>query len=175
MVGCAVYYVIAAQPSEGLPPVALAGAGLVLGGVVLGLVGLTHIVPFTATFTTVALLGGAAPWWLPLLIVGVLATALAYAASITASEMLGSRLASFAGLLEVVAATVYAWLLLGEDLTLPKLSGGVLILAGIAFVRSDSSATEPALGHAPGKSKSKSKSKAKAKSKSKSSFAQLPN
>jgi drug/metabolite transporter (DMT)-like permease len=165
MVGCAVYYVIAAQPSEGLPPVALAAAGLVLGGVVLGLVGLTRIVPFTATFTTVHLFGGAAPWWLPLLIVGVLATALAYAASITASEMLGSRLASFAGLLEVVAATVYAWLLLGEDLTLPKLGGGVLILAGIAFVRSDSSATEPTLGHSHGPSTGPSTSE----------FAQLPN
>jgi drug/metabolite transporter (DMT)-like permease len=51
--------------------------------------------------------------------------------------MLGSRLASFAGLLEVVAAALYAWILLGEDLTLPQLVGGILILAGIAFVRSE--------------------------------------
>lgn len=137
MVGCAIYYVIAAAPSDGLPPVALAAAGLVIGGVVLGLVGLAHLVPFTATFDTVHLFGGEAPWWVPLVIVGVVATAFAYAASITASEMLGSRLASFAGLLEVVAATVYAWLLLGESLTVPKLIGGALILAGIAFVRSD--------------------------------------
>lgn len=148
MVGCAVYYVIAAQPSDGLPPVALAAAGLVIGGVVLGAVGLTRLVPFTATFATVPLFGGDAPWWLPLLIVGVLATALAYAASITASEMLGSRLASFVGLLEVVAATIYAWLLLGESLTLPKLIGGVLILAGIAFVRSDNSPADSSLSDA---------------------------
>jgi drug/metabolite transporter (DMT)-like permease len=137
MVGCAIYYVIAAKPSDGLPPVALAAAGLVLGGIALGLVGLTGLVPFTATFGTVQLLGTATPWFFPLLIVGVLATALAYAASITASEMLGSRLASFAGLLEVVAAALYAWLLLGEGLSIPQLIGGVLILAGIAFVRSE--------------------------------------
>jgi drug/metabolite transporter (DMT)-like permease len=116
-------------------------------------VGLTGIVPFTATFGTVHVFGGEKPWWIPLLIVGVLATAFAYVASITASEMLGSRLASFAGLLEVVAATFYAWLLLGEELTIPKIIGGVLILAGIAFVRSDNSSTDPALarrrGHAP--------------------------
>jgi len=56
--------------------------------------------------------------------------------------MLGSRLASFAGLLEVVAAALYAWLLLGEALTLLQLLGGALILVGIGLVRSDTSATE---------------------------------
>ena len=49
----------------------------------------------------------------------------------------GSRIASFAGLLEVVAATFYAWLLLGEQLTLPQFIGGALILVGIGFVRSE--------------------------------------
>jgi len=65
------------------------------------------------------------------------ATAIAYAASITATELLGSRLASFTGLLEVVAATFYAWLLLGEALSPLQLLGGVLILGGIALVRAD--------------------------------------
>ncbi len=137
MVGCAVYYVVAARPSDGLPPVALAASGLLIGGVVLGLVGLTHVVPFTASFAGTHLFGTTVPWFVPLLIVGVIATAIAYAASITASEMLGSRLASFMGLLEVVVATLYAWILLGEDLTIPQLIGGLLILVGIAFVRSE--------------------------------------
>ena len=137
MVGCAGYYVIAARPNDGLPPVALAGFGLLIGGAVLALVGATRLVPFTATFGTVHMFGNEVAWWIPLLIVGVVATAIAYAASITASEMLGSRLASFAGLLEVVAATFYAWLLLGERLTIPQLIGGVLILVGIGFVRSE--------------------------------------
>jgi len=136
-VGCAIYYVIAAKPSDGVPPVALAGFGLMVGGIALGLVGLTGLVPFTATFGTIDLLGSPAPWWVPLLIVGVVATAFAYFASITASGMLGSRLASFAGLLEVIAAAVYAWILLGEGMTLLQLLGGGLILVGIAFVRSE--------------------------------------
>ncbi|RNE67037.1 EamA family transporter [Cryobacterium tepidiphilum] len=148
MVGCAIYYLVAARPSDGLPPVALAAFGLLIGGVVLGLVGLTGLVPFTATFREVQLFGGPVPWWIPLLVVGVVATAIAYATSITASEMLGSRLASFAGLLEVVAATFYAWLLLGEELTIPQLIGGVLILAGIAFVRSERA--EAAIALEPG-------------------------
>ncbi len=136
-VGCAIYYVVAARPSDGLPPVALAACGLVLGGLVLGMAGVSGIVPFTATFGAVHLLGTTVAWWFPLLVVGVLATAVAYATSITATEMLGSRLASFAGLLEVVAAALYAWILLGESLSALQLIGGVLILVGIGFVRAE--------------------------------------
>jgi drug/metabolite transporter (DMT)-like permease len=140
MVGCAVYYVIAAQPSDGLPPVALAGVGLLIGGIVLGAVGMTGLLPFHVRMTDVTLFHTSVPWYVPLLIVGVLATGFAYVASITASEMLGSRLASFMGLLEVVAATFYAWAILGEDLGILQLIGGVLILGGIAFVRSEKTA-----------------------------------
>ena len=137
MVGCAAYYLIAARPSDGLPAVALASFGLLLGGAILGLTGLVGLVPFTANLGEVPFFEGTAPWWLPMLIVGVVATAIAYATSIAATEMLGSRLASFVGLLEVVAATFYAWLLLGERLSLTQLLGGALILVGIGFVRSE--------------------------------------
>lgn len=140
LIGCAVYYVIAAAPSDGLPPVALAAAGLLGGGIALGIVGATGLVPFTADFGSVALFGGAVPWWVPMLIVGVLSTGVAYTLNIAAAELLGSRLSSFMGLLEVVFATVYAWLLLGEQLTPLQGVGGLLILAGIAAVHSDRSA-----------------------------------
>ncbi len=136
-VGCAVYYVVAARPSQGLPPVAFASSGLLLGSLVLGLVSLTGVVPFTMSFGSVRLFDSVVPWWVPLLVVGVIATALAYATSIAASEMLGSRLASFVGLLEVIAAAFYAWILLGESLGILQLFGGVLILVGIGFVRSE--------------------------------------
>ena len=107
-VGCAAYYVIAARPSDGLPPVAFAATGLVLGAIMLGVVGLAGFVPMAAPDVDVLFFGTPRPWWVSLLFVGVIATGLAYVASITASEMLGSRLASFAGLLEVVAAGLYA-------------------------------------------------------------------
>jgi len=142
-VGCAIYYVVAARPSDGLPPVAFASLGLVLGGTVLGLVGLIGVVPFAAPNVNVPFLGTLQPWWVTLLFVGVLATGVAYATSIAASEILGSRLASFVGLLEVVVASVYAWILLGESLGIPQLIGGALILAGIAFVRSDKPDADP--------------------------------
>lgn len=138
-VGCAVYFVAAAREDDDVPPVAVASVSLVLGGATIGLISLTGILPFTATLGTVELFGGSTAWWVPMLIVAVLATGLAYATSIKASQLLGSRLASFAGLLEVVAASFYAWLLLGEQMTVLQLLGGLLILIGIAFVRSEKS------------------------------------
>jgi len=139
-VGCAAYYVIAARPSDGLPPVAFAAAGLVLGALVLAIVGLVGIVPFTANFDSGLFLGFEAPFWVPLLFVAVISTAFPYVASIAASEMLGSRLMSFVGLLEVVFASIFAWLILGEALTFVQLLGGVAILAGIALVRAEKQA-----------------------------------
>ena len=141
-IGCAAYYVIAARPSDGLPPVAFAAAGLLLGAASLLLVGLVGIVPFDMVFIEVAAIGGIVPWWLPLLLVGLL-TGIAYAASIAASERLGSRLMSFVGMLEVVFAAMFAWVLLGEALSPLQLLGGALILAGIAFVRSEKQADAP--------------------------------
>jgi drug/metabolite transporter (DMT)-like permease len=142
-IGCAVYFVIAARPNNGLPPVALAGTGLLLAVPVLAVVGATGLLPFTATFDDLPLLGATAPWWVPLLVVAVVGTALAYATGITASGILGSRLASFVALLEVVSASLFAWLLLGERLTPLQLLGGVLILGGIASVRADRQKVEP--------------------------------
>jgi drug/metabolite transporter (DMT)-like permease len=137
MVGCAIYYLVAAQPSDGLPAVALAGFGLLLGGVLLGLIGLSGLVAWRTSTADVSMFGALLPWYLPLLVLGIVATAIAYSTSIAASEMLGSRLASFVGLLEVVVACFYAWLLLGEQLTSPQLFGGLLILVGIVCVRSE--------------------------------------
>jgi drug/metabolite transporter (DMT)-like permease len=142
-VGCAMYYVIAARPARGLPPVALAAFGLLLGGVALGAVGLTGLLPMTMTFGTVIMMGAPVAWWIPMLLVAVIATGFAYVASITMSGMLGSRLASFVGLLEVVAAAVYSWVLLGEALGIWQIVGGGLILAGIWFVQSAKDHPEP--------------------------------
>jgi drug/metabolite transporter (DMT)-like permease len=144
-IGCAVYFVVAARPSDGLPPVALAAFGLLVGGVVLGTLGATGLLPFTATFGDLPLFGWSLPWWVPLVIVALIGTALAYVSGIAASSVLGSRLASFVGLLEVVFASLLAWILLGEALSPLQLAGGALILGGIAAVRSDRTPPEPVI------------------------------
>ncbi|MFD1713281.1 DMT family transporter [Amnibacterium flavum] len=149
LIACAIYFVVAARPSDGLPPVAYAAASLVVGGVVLALLGATGILPFTVTFGEVTLLGGQAPWWVPILVVGVISSAFAYVAGIAAAESLGSRLASFAGLLEVVFASLFAWILLGEALQPLQLLGGALILGGIAAVRLAAPEESPSIDEIP--------------------------
>ncbi|MGD9959570.1 EamA family transporter [Nocardioides sp.] len=135
MVGVATFFVISADEDNGLPPIVLAAGGLLVGGFVLLLAGLLGVVPMTASTSTVVLAGAEVAWWVPVLLLGVVTAALAYAAGIAAGRRLGSRLASFVGLLEVVAALAFAWLLLGEIPRLVQLMGGVLILAGVIVVR----------------------------------------
>jgi drug/metabolite transporter (DMT)-like permease len=143
MLGVAVYYVIGERDDLGVPPIALAATGLLIGAVVLGVAALTGLVPFEAAFTDVDFFGGAAPWWVPVLMVGAISTAFAYVAGIQAIRMLGTRLSSFLGLSEVVFAAIVAWALLGEAIGFVQAVGGLLILAGIVCVRLERTAPEP--------------------------------
>lgn len=144
MLGVCVYYVMGERADASLPPIALAGSGFVIGALALGLLGITGIVPFAAVFTEVGYFGATAPWWIPVLTVGVVSTAFAYVAGISAIRMLGTRLASFLGLSEVVFAAVVAWAVLGEDIGPLQALGGLGILAGIVLVRLERPARDPA-------------------------------
>ncbi|WP_206490818.1 DMT family transporter [Rhodococcus sp. KRD162] len=136
MAGAAVYWVLSADESNGLPPIVLAGGGLLAGGLILLLAGLVGIVPFEAPLTDVTFVDAVVPWWVPIVGLGVVTAALAYVLGIAAGRRLGSRLASFMGLMEVVAALVFAWLLLGQAPAPVQLAGGALILLGVIVVKS---------------------------------------
>src|SRR3954469_3991528 len=103
MVGAASYFVLAANPRSGLPPVALAGAGLAVGALALALLGVVGVLPLDATTASPAYAGSRVAWWLPLVGLGVVTGGVAYTCGIAAGRRLGSRLASFVALLEVVA------------------------------------------------------------------------
>ena len=135
MVGVAVYFVLSADRENGLPATVLAAGGLVLGGFALLLLGVVGILPLTASTGPVRFDGFTVPWWVPVLALGVLSAALAYVAGIAATRRLGSRLASFVALSEVLVALVAAWLLLGEIPRWIQVLGGALILAGVVAVR----------------------------------------
>lgn len=136
-VGLATYFVLSARDATGLPPLVLAAAGLVVAAVALLLAGAVGVVPMRWTTGDVLFAGALVPWWLPLLGLCVVSTAFAYWSGVTATRRLGSKLASFLGLTEVLASIVVAWLLLGE-LPLPvQLVGGLLIIGGVVAVRYD--------------------------------------
>jgi drug/metabolite transporter (DMT)-like permease len=135
MVGAATYFVLSARTTSGLPPQALAGAGLVAAAVGLGALGAAGILPLRATTAAPTYSGSPVAWWLPLLGLGVVTAGLAYVTGIAASRRLGSRVASFVALLEVVSGVIAAWLLLGQLPAVLQLVGGGLVLTGIAIVK----------------------------------------
>jgi drug/metabolite transporter (DMT)-like permease len=135
MVGCATYFIISADEDNGLPPLVLAWGGLLVGALGLGALGVVGLLPMRASTAPASYAGGHVAWWLPLVALGLVSAALSYVAGIAAGRRLGSRLASFVALLEVVASVCWAWLLLDELPGVVQLLGGLLILAGVVAVK----------------------------------------
>ncbi len=135
MVGAASYFLLSADTSTGLPPLALAGGGLVVGAAGLGLLGLVGVLDMRATTVDPQYAGTTLPWWLALLGLGVVTAGVAYCAGIFGVRLLGSRLASFVALLEVVAGVTFAWLLLDQLPGPLQLAGGGLVVAGVVVVK----------------------------------------
>jgi drug/metabolite transporter (DMT)-like permease len=135
MVGATVYFVISADTGTGLPPLALAGCGLAVGTLALAALGAVGVLPLHATTLPAAYAVGTTPWWVPLIMLGLVTAALAYTTGIAASRRLGSQVASFVALLEVVAGVGFAWLLLSQLPGPAQLVGGLLIIAGVIVVK----------------------------------------
>ena len=156
MFGAATYFVMSADTRSGVPPLALAGGGLAVGTVGLAVFGIVGVLPMHATTAAPTYAGEAIPWWLPFVALGVVTAAIAYTTGIAASRRLGSRLASFVALLEVVAAVIFAWLLLDQLPGALQLVGGVFIVAGVIVVKLGERPPRPAVtgtrrAHAPGR------------------------
>jgi drug/metabolite transporter (DMT)-like permease len=135
MVGCAAYFVISADDETGLPPIVLASGGLVVGTLAVATLGLVGLLPMRASAVDPTYAGTTVSWWLPLLALGVVTAAIAYVAGIAAAQRLGSRLASFVALSEVVAGVLWAWVLLDQFPRGVQVLGGVLILLGVVAVK----------------------------------------
>jgi len=135
MVGCAAYYIVNGDDTTGLPPIALAGGGLLVGALVVAVLGLVGLLPMHTSRVDVTYAGSSFAWWQPLVVLALFTAALSYVTGVAAGRLLGSRLASFVALTEVVAGVLWAWLLLGELPRAVQIVGGVLILAGVVGVK----------------------------------------
>lgn len=120
---------------DGPPALVLTAGGALVGSAVVVLVGLVGLLPLEATTAPIDLAGRTAPWWVGVVLVAALSTALAYLTGIAAVGRLGSRLASFVGLSEVLFAVLGAWWLVAQEPTATQVAGGVLVVAAIALIR----------------------------------------
>jgi drug/metabolite transporter (DMT)-like permease len=122
-------------PDAPIHPLLLTTAGTGIGAVILLAASAAGILPLTAQTGVTVLADRAVGWWLPALLLILISAVLAYPSGIVAVRRLGSSLASFVSLTEVIFAVVLAFVLLGQRPGPIQLLGGVLILFGIALVQ----------------------------------------
>jgi drug/metabolite transporter (DMT)-like permease len=118
-----------------LHPITLAAGGLAIGAVATALLGVVGVMPLTFTANDAVVGGWTTSWVVPVVLLGLLPTAVAYTLGIIGIARLRPRFASLVGLSEVMFAVLAAWLLLGEGIGLSQAVGGAVVLAGLALAR----------------------------------------
>lgn len=133
----ACYFQLSARAGDELHPIVMAAGGCVVGFFAMAVVALLGLLPVHASTASALLLGHQVSWLVPALLLILVSTAAAYLTGILAVQRLGSRVASFVGLTEVLFAVLWAWLLLAELPSVVQLFGGLLVTAGVILVRTD--------------------------------------
>lgn len=125
----------ATADGDGLHPITLAAGGLIVGAVAVAALGASGVLPmvFTTHHTVVA--GHTLPWYLPVVAMALIPTAIAYTLGIFGVARLRPRFASLVGLAEVLFAILIAWAFLGEAVTAMQAFGGAVVLLGLGLAR----------------------------------------
>lgn len=143
---CAVCYFMMSDAvtadGSGLHAITLATGGLVVATVAVGALGMSGVMPMRFTANDALVAGVTLPWYVPVLLMGIIATAIAYTLGISGVARLRPSFASLVGLAEVLFAVLAAWLMLGERMTAIQVFGGAVVLVGLALARQGDRSTE---------------------------------
>lgn len=120
---------------SGLHAITLAAGSLVVAAVAIAALGASGLMPLTFTANHAELAGVTMSWAVPVVLLGVVTTALAYTLGISGVARLRPSFASLVGLAEVLCAVLAAWLLLSQSVSVTQAVGGGVVLAGIAIAR----------------------------------------
>ena len=131
------YFLLSEDNGSDAPihPLLLTTAGTGIGAGVLLAAAAAGMLPLAASTGVTILADQSVGWWLPVMVLILISSVLAYPSGIVAVRRLGSSLASFVSLIEVLFAVGFAFVLLGQRPGPMQLVGGALILAGIALVQ----------------------------------------
>ena len=129
------FFIISARQDEDLPPLVMAAGGTAVGATVIGLAGVVGIVPLRFAARDALLAGTSVSWLVPAVWLVVMSTVVAYITGIRAIHRLGTRIASFVALTEVLFAVLVAWVLLSELPGPSQVVGGICIVVGIVIVQ----------------------------------------
>lgn len=136
---CAVCYFMMSDTvtadGSGLHAITLAAGSLVVATVAVAALGMSGVMPMRFTANDAVVAGATLPWYVPVLLMGIIATAIAYTLGISGVARLRPSFASLVGLAEVLFAVLAAWLMLGEQMTAVQAFGGAVVLVGLALAR----------------------------------------
>lgn len=118
-----------------LSPITLATGGLWFGAGGVGLLGVSGLMPLQFGSADVVIGGATLSPLVAVAVLAVVPTAMAYTFGIMGVALLKPGFASLLGLSEVLFAVLWAWLLIGEAMTVTQLIGGAVVLAGLALAR----------------------------------------
>lgn len=141
----AIYYLVGERAVAKSDPVGMTAWGLAVGAVAMVAIDPPWTVPARLVTAPVRFGPLHLPMWQLLLAIALIATVIAYLASMAAMRHLPSSVVSVLALLEPVTATVLAWALLGQTLSLVQVPGGVLLLIGAVIVQMNSRVTPGSL------------------------------
>ncbi|MBQ7805568.1 EamA family transporter [Rhodococcus sp. (in: high G+C Gram-positive bacteria)] len=131
----AVYFVISERADGDLHPVVLAASGLTVSAVVIGALGLVGVLPLQFSASNAVVADHSVNVWLPVVVLVLVSTVIAYLHGIAAITLLGPTIGSLVALTEVLCAVVAAWILVGESVTALQAVGGAAIIAGLVLAR----------------------------------------
>jgi drug/metabolite transporter (DMT)-like permease len=135
-----VYFLLSEDAGDDpVHPLLLTTAGTGVGGLLIVTIGAIGFLPFTAHTGSTQLAGARVAWWLPVGLLITVSAVFAYLTGIVGVRRLGTSVASFVALTEVIFAAVFAAVLLAQHPTASQLLGGLLVLTGIAVVQVSSS------------------------------------
>jgi len=131
----AAYFLVADRPGSPTPPLVLAGVGMAIGTVVVGVLGIAGLLRIVIDTSAAGVtLGGVDVGWpVAATLLVIVSSVIPYLTGVAAIARIGAARGSLVGLLEVVTSAVASWLLLGQLPTAVEALGGALILAGVAL------------------------------------------
>jgi len=133
----ATYFLIIDRLTGVADPLVMTAAGSVVGAVVLTFIAVPWTIPWSVLGDTIAIGERSAPGWMFATWLIVVSTVVAYLAGAAAVQRLSAAVAGAVAYVEVVAASLFALVLLNEKLTTFQIIGGLIVLAG-AFVAQSS-------------------------------------
>ncbi|WP_405065808.1 DMT family transporter [Kribbella sp. NBC_01510] len=133
----ATYFILIDKLTGAADPLVMTAAGSVVGAVLLTLISAPWGIPWHTLVDTIAIGHRHAPGWVLAGWLIVVSTVVAYLAGAAAIQRLSAAIGGAVAYVEVVAASIFALILLGETLSTNQIIGGAIVLVG-AFVAQSS-------------------------------------